>query len=186
MRFLTRTIRTNRRRWQTESGSAAGGDAGQHCSLRCSHCRRRSPEADFPIAKESSVGCTDGQDNASQVTFQEVLHKLQSKNGPVLYAIALDQNNRRGDDNRQSLGTLCEQTGGTAFFPSSVDQVQSIANTIARDIRSRYVMGYRSSNPHSSGTYHSIHLQALDGSTRLRVPTRAGYYSGTMGSTESH
>jgi Ca-activated chloride channel homolog len=115
-----------------------------------------------PSQKKVLLVVTDGQDNAGQITFQAVLLKLQSKNGPVLYAIALEQNNRRDDDNRQSLGTVCEQTVGTAFFPSSVDQVQSIANTIARDIRSQYVMGFRSSNPHSSGTYHSIQVQALD------------------------
>src|ERR1700691_1756737 len=33
----------------------------------------------------------DRQDNASQATFQEVLHKLQSKKAPVLYTIALDR-----------------------------------------------------------------------------------------------
>jgi Ca-activated chloride channel homolog len=139
-----------------------------------------------PSQKQILLVVTDGQDNASQSTFQEVLHKLQSKNGPVLYTIALEQDNRRDDNNRQSLRTLCEQTGGTAFFPSSIDEVQAIASTIARDIRSQYVIGYRSSNPHTSGAYHSIQVQALDGSTRLRVATRAGYYSGTTGSAESH
>ena len=70
-----------------------------------------------PLQKKVLLVVTDGQDNASQATFQEVLHKLQSKNGPVLYTIALEQNQRRDDSNRQSLRTLSEQTGGTAFFP---------------------------------------------------------------------
>jgi hypothetical protein len=48
------------------------------------------------------------------------------------------------------------------------------------------VIGYRSSNPHTSGAYHSIQVQALDGSTRLRVATRTGYYSGRIGSNEPH
>jgi Ca-activated chloride channel family protein len=139
-----------------------------------------------PLQKRILLAVTDGQDNASQATFQQVLHKLQSKNGPVLYAIALEQNDRRDDENRQSLRTLCEQTGGTAFFPSSLDEVQSIAGAIAQDIRSQYVIGYRSSNPHTLGTYHSIQVQALNGATRLRVATRTGYYSGNIGSSESH
>ena len=138
-----------------------------------------------PLQKQVLLVVTDGQDNASQATFQEVLHKLQSKNGPVLYTIALEQNNPRDDSNRQSLRTLSEQTGGTAFFPSSVDEVQSIASAIAEDIRSQYVIGYRTSNPHASGTYHSIRVQALDGATRLRVATRAGYYSGNGVNSES-
>jgi Ca-activated chloride channel family protein len=139
-----------------------------------------------PLQKKVLLAVTDGQDNASQATFQEVLRKLQSKNGPVLYTIALERNERRDESNRQSLRALCQQTGGTAFFPSSLDEVQSIAGSIARDIRSQYVIDYRSSNPQTSGTYHSIQVQAIDGHTRLRVATRTGYYSGNVGNSELH
>jgi Ca-activated chloride channel homolog len=130
------------------------------------------------LQKKILLVVTDGRDNASQATFQQVLHKLKSKDGPVLYTIALEQNERRDNGYQQSLRTLCEQTGGTAFFPASLDEVQAIAGTIARDIRSQYVIGYRSSNSHASGAYHSIQVQALDGSAPLRVSTRTGYYSG--------
>lgn len=139
-----------------------------------------------PLQKQVLLVVTDGRDNASQATFQEALHRLQSKNGPVLYTIALEQTERPDNGLQQSLRTLSEQTGGTAFFPSSLDEVQSIASAIARDIRSQYVIGYRSSNPHTSGVYHSIQVQALSGSTTLRVATRAGYYSGNNGSSVSH
>jgi Ca-activated chloride channel homolog len=138
------------------------------------------------LQKKILLVVTDGQDNASQATFQEVLHKLQSKNAPVLYTIALEQNDRRDEANRQSLRMLSEQTGGTAFFPSSLNEVQSIASAIAQDIRSQYVIGYRSSNPDTPGAYHSIQVKALDGSTHLRVVTRTGYYSGKNGSDDSH
>src|SRR5208282_6055543 len=73
-----------------------------------------------PLQKQVLLVVTDGRDNASQATFQDALHQLQSKSGPVLYTIALEQNDRPDNTNRQSLGTLCEQTGGTAFFPSSL------------------------------------------------------------------
>lgn len=142
-------------------------------------------ERTSPLQKKVLLVVTDGGDNASQATYQEVLHKLQSKNGPVLYTIALEQNERHDEANRQSLRTLSEQTGGTAFFPYSLDEVQSIASSIARDIRSQYVLGYRSSNSHAPGVYHSIQVQALDGSARLRVATRTGYYSGET-TKESH
>jgi Ca-activated chloride channel family protein len=129
---------------------------------------------------------TDGRDNASQSTFQDVLRKLQTKNGPVLYIIALEQSEGRVDVDRQSLQALSQQSGGTAFFPASLGDVQSIASAIARDIRSQYVIGYRSSNPHTPGLYHSIQIQALGGSVPLHVATRAGYYSGDSGNNDSH
>lgn len=137
-----------------------------------------------PLEKKVLLVISDGRDNTSQATFQEVLHKLQSKNGPILYTIALEQNDRRDESNRQSLRALSEQTGGTAFFPSSLDEVQSIASTIAQDIRSQYVIGYRSSNPHTQGVYHSIRVEALNGSARLRVLTRTGYYGGEEGKAQ--
>jgi VWFA-related protein len=137
-----------------------------------------------PLQKKILLAVTDGRDNASQATVQEVLHKLQSKDGPVLYVIALEQNQQRGGADRQSLTMLSERTGGAAFFPSSLDEIQAIASAIARDIRSQYVITYRSSNPHKSGVYHSIHVQALAPSTPLRVETRAGYYSGELGKDE--
>jgi Ca-activated chloride channel family protein len=139
-----------------------------------------------PLQKQVLLVVTDGKDNASQATFQQALHKLQSQNGPVLYTIALDQTGRPDAALRQSLRTLSEQTGGTAFFPSSLDEVQAIASGIARDIRSQYVIGYRSSNPHTPGVYHSIRVQALGGSASLRVATRTGYYTGSNGNSESH
>lgn len=131
------------------------------------------------LPKKVLLVVTDGRDNASQATFQQVLRKLQQKDGPTLYTIALSPDEARNDSDRQSLITLSEQTGGTAFFPSSLDEIQSIASSIARDIRSQYVIGYSSSNPHTPGVYHSIHVQALEGSPQLRVATRTGYYSGS-------
>jgi Ca-activated chloride channel homolog len=127
---------------------------------------------------------TDGRDNASQTTFAEVLRKLQSKNGPVVYTIALEQNGRASESDRQSLRTLSEQTGGAAFFPESIDEVQSIARSIAQDIRSQYVIGYRSSNLQTAGTYHAIQVQANSAGARLRVSTRSGYYSGNNGAPQ--
>ncbi|HEY3974138.1 MAG TPA: VWA domain-containing protein [Candidatus Sulfotelmatobacter sp.] len=136
-----------------------------------------------PLQKKVLLVVTDGRDNASQATFQQVLRKLQQKNGPVLYMIALEQNEWRNDRDRQSLITLSAQTGGAAFFPASVDEIQSIASSIARDIRSQYVIGYHSSNPHTAGVYHSIEVHATEGSTPLRVATRTGYYSGNSGNS---
>jgi len=127
---------------------------------------------------------TDGRDNASQATFQEVLRKLQTKAGPVLYSIVLSQEGQRDDRDRQVLQTLSQQTGGTAFFPGNLDEVQSIAKGIAENIRSQYVIGYRSANPQTAGKYHAIQVQATGTQSALRVSTRAGYYSGELGANK--
>jgi Ca-activated chloride channel homolog len=133
-----------------------------------------------PQQKKVLLLVTDGRDNASQATYSEVLRKLQSKNGPVLYTIALAQR----EEDRQALRKLSEQTGGTAYFPDNLDNVQAIAKSIAEDIRSQYVIGYRSSNPQTAGRYHTIQVQAAGSENPLRVSTRAGYYSGELGANQ--
>jgi len=137
-----------------------------------------------PQQKKILLLVTDGQDNASQATYNDVVRKLQSRNGPVLYTIMLQEQARPDTHGQQALRALSEQTGGTAFFPSSLDEVQAIARSIGKDIRSQYVIGYRSSNPQTAGSYHAIQVQAADQEHRLRVSTRAGYYSGELGTKQ--
>ena len=132
------------------------------------------------LPKKILLAITDGHDNASQATFQQTLRKLQQKDGPVLYTIAL-ANEGRDDSDRQALTALSEQTGGTAFFPATIADIQSIATTIAQDIRSQYVIGYHSSNSHTPGAYHAIQVQAVEGTTPFRVQTRTGYYASASG-----
>jgi Ca-activated chloride channel homolog len=140
-----------------------------------------------PPQKKILLAVTDGHDNASQATMQEALRKLQSKDGPVLYIVALNEGQPNDAADRQSLTSLSEATGGTAFFPSSPDEIQSIASSIARDIRSQYVLTYRSSNSHATGVYHQIQVQAQAqaGPAPLRVQTRTGYYSGELNKEQS-
>jgi len=121
---------------------------------------------------------TDGRDNASQETLLEASRRLQQENGPTLYAIGL-----LGDQLHQSdshaLQSLADATGGVAFFPTRLDQVDDITRTIARDIRSQYTIGYKSSNLQQSSNYRRIEVRAqARGYRQLMVRTRSGYYPG--------
>ena len=121
---------------------------------------------------------TDGRDNASQETLQEATRRLQQENGPTLYAIGL-----LGDELRQSdigaLKSLADSTGGVAFFPKALDEVDDITRTVARDIRSQYTIGYAPNNPRQSSGYRTIHVAAqAPGYRALTVRTRSGYYPG--------
>lgn len=138
-----------------------------------------------PHQKKVLLVITDGQDNASQDTLNQALQKLETKNGPVVYAIALEATGSSIPERRDGIQTLCQRTGGAAFFPNSLDDVRSIAETIAHDIRSQYVLGYKSSNPERPGAYHSIVAHASDaGGDILRVSTRAGYYTDASGNIQ--
>ena len=78
----------------------------------------------------------------------------------------------------RTLQAISFNTGGTAYFPKDLDQVNAITKSIAYDIRDQYVIGYKSSNPMAGHAYHAIQVQANNGTRdKLRVRTRTGYYS---------
>jgi VWFA-related protein len=121
---------------------------------------------------------TDGRDNASQETLQAAMRRLQQENGPTLYAIGM-----LGDELQQSdtgaLQSLAEVTGGVAFFPKRLDEVDDITRTVARDIHSQYTIGYKPTNHGRDGGYRAIEVKAqMPGHRKLTVRTRSGYYAG--------
>jgi len=121
---------------------------------------------------------TDGRDNASRETLQEARLRLQQQNGPTLYAIGLLGDGLEPAD-RQVLAALADSTGGAAFFPSDLNQLDLISRTIGHDIRSRYTIGYKSSNARQGSEYRPIQVQAqAPGYHQLTVRTRKGYYPG--------
>jgi len=121
---------------------------------------------------------TDGEDNASRESLEETVRNLQQENGPTVYAIGLlgEERARRA---RRALETVAQDTGGIAFLPKTLAEVDAISSTIAHDIRSQYTIGYKPTTPKSVGGYRTIHVEArAKGYKKLVVRTRSGYYPG--------
>lgn len=130
------------------------------------------------LEKKLLLVITDGQDNMSQETLQEATRHLQERNGPSLYAIGLMglglQN--RG---REALQALSGATGGSAFFPQSLDELTEITKALAHDIRRQYTIAYKPQNQNGRAVYHPIMVEArATGYGKLTVRTRSGYYTG--------
>jgi len=121
---------------------------------------------------------TDGEDNASREKLEEAVRRLQEENGPTVYTIGLlgEEKARRA---RRALQTMADSTGGIAFFPRTIDEVDEISRTIAHDIRNQYRIGYKPSTPKSAGGYRTVRVEArAKGYHKLTVRTRSGYYPG--------
>jgi len=134
---------------------------------------RNNPSLD----KKVLLVITDGQDNMSRETLQDAMRKLQSSKGATLYAIGLtDQGMTRPA--RQALEDLARSTGGVAFFPKDLDEVNEITRGIAHDIRSQYTLTYNP-GPNIGTGYQRIQVEAKGPThTHLTVRTRSGYYPG--------
>jgi len=121
---------------------------------------------------------TDGEDDASRESLEQAVRRLQEENGPTVYAIGVlgEERQRRA---KRALETMAERTGGIAFFPRSLEEVDSISSAVARDIRNQYTIGYKPTTPKSVGGYRSIRVDAkAHGYGKLTVRTRSGYYAG--------
>jgi VWFA-related protein len=130
-------------------------------------------------AKQVLVLITDGDDNASRTTLRDMIRRVQSLEGPVIYCVGLlfgdDIDKAEAQRARALLEQVAEQTGGAAFFPKSLKEVDTIASAVAEDIRTQYTIGYRSTNPPSNGGYRTVHVDAFAGRQKLTVRTRNGY-----------
>ena len=124
---------------------------------------------------------TDGDDNASSATLEQAIRRVQELDGPAIYCIGLlfgeDVSRSESRHSREVLSELSEQTGGEAYFPHSLKEVDGIAHEVAQDIRQQYTISYRSTKPPSVGGYRQIHVEVKEKGVRgLQVRTRAGYY----------
>jgi Ca-activated chloride channel homolog len=138
-------------------------------------------------SKQVLLVITDGEDNASTLNLEQTVRRVQDLGGPVIYSIGLlfgdEDRGQEAHRARRALQLLADETGGLAFFPKSLADVDPIAAEVARDIRNQYTIGYHSSKPASLGGYRTIHVDAHSGSHKgkLFVRTRTGYYPRPQG-----
>ena len=79
---------------------------------------------------------------------------------------------------KRALQSLSDQTGGVAFFPKDLMEVDEISQEVARDIRNQYTLTYKPTNPRSNGGYRKVKVEArAPGYKDLQVRTRDGYFA---------
>ncbi len=167
------TSNINKLREALEKVEARGGTALYDAILASANHLK-----DAKLQKKILFVVTDGEDNASRNSLEETVRKLQEENGPTVYAIGLlgDEKAHRA---RRALETIAQRTGGIAFLPRTLDEVDQISSSVAHDIRNQYTIGYKPSTPKSAGGYRAIHVEAkAKGYGKLTVRTRSGYFPG--------
>ena len=120
---------------------------------------------------------TDGDDNASMVSLENLVREAQSSD-VVIYSIGLlsEEEKREAKRAKHALLTLTETTGGMAFFPRDANEVEQIAHQVAHDIRNQYTLGYAPSSNAMDGAYHAVRVIA-NAPNHPVVRTRTGYYA---------
>jgi Ca-activated chloride channel homolog len=125
-------------------------------------------------ARKVLIVISDGGDNASDATLDQVLKRARSSNAGVYTVGIYDDDDV--DKNPRVLKKLAEETGGERFLPRSPGDLMRVCAHIAREIRSGYTIGY--APPDRDGAYHRVRV-VVDASPpqRLNVRTRPGYFA---------
>jgi VWFA-related protein len=131
--------------------------------------------------KQVLILITDGEDNASTLNLEQTIRRVQQLSGPVIYTIGLlfggETSRSEAHNARKALAMLSNETGGIAFFPKSIEQIDQIAAEVARDIRNQYTLGYHSTKPTTEPGFRRVTVTAEGkGMGKLTVRTRTGYF----------
>jgi Ca-activated chloride channel homolog len=132
--------------------------------------------------KKALLLITDGEDNRSRYTFSNVKEFVKEQDVQI-YAIGIvDAFNSQlgtGRSGRAMIEELADLTGGRAFFPDSVYELDDICTKIAVELKNQYVIGYESTNAAKDGKWRKLRLKVNppQGLPRLNVRSKSGYYA---------
>lgn len=127
--------------------------------------------------KKVLVVVTDGNDNSSLVSLENLV-KASQQSGVLIYSVGLLSEEERREAKRaeRALEALAEATGGEAFFPKDVSEVERIAHQVAHNIRNQYSIVYAPANQSMDGTFRQIKV-TVKAPGNPTVRTRSGYYA---------
>ena len=120
---------------------------------------------------------TDGNDNASTVSLESLVKQAQQSE-VIVYTIGLlsEEEKREAKRAKRALDLLTEATGGQAYYPKELADVERIAHQVAHDIRNQYTITYTPANQALDGSFRQIKVVA-NGPGHPVARTRTGYYA---------
>jgi Ca-activated chloride channel homolog len=122
---------------------------------------------------------TDGGDTRSELTFSDTLDLLKSCDVTV-YAIGYLENQPTSARTQQQsqLQRMAAITGGQAFFPSSLKELDKIYDRIQREIAARYSIGFLSSDTRKDGSWRKVEIKLKRPELKsAKLRTRTGYFA---------
>jgi VWFA-related protein len=124
--------------------------------------------------RKALVVLSDGGDNASVTRLDDAL-RLAQQSSATIYCIGIYDSSQK-DRNPGVLKKIARVTGGEAYFPNSLEALQSVWPRIADAIRGQYTIGYVSSNAARDGAFRRVKITATGRRGKmLDVRTRSGY-----------
>jgi Ca-activated chloride channel family protein len=121
---------------------------------------------------------TDGGDTRSALSFTDVMTLLRGSD-VMVYAVGFMQNQSSSTRNLQQLrlGQIAGESGGEAFFPTSMKEIEAAYERIVIQVRAQYMLGYVSTNTAQDGRWRKVEIKLRRPELKgVRIQTRKGYF----------
>ena len=134
--------------------------------------------------KKVLVVVTDGDDNASRLSFRQLIGRVEEEE-IIIYTVGMSDSPGRsmpgvgGTGSRLELEKLAEVTGGAAHFPTDIEGCRRVMKEIAQEVSQQYSLGYYPSSRDYDGKWRKISIQVgtVKNQNEYVGRTRIGYYA---------
>jgi VWFA-related protein len=143
--------------------------------LTCEETLRQSPAN----AKRAIILMSDGWDTFSERKLTVAIARA-IKAGVVIYAIGVGDDKNFDGTNKGDLRKLTERTGGRAFFPKKVGELQTAMGEITQELRNHYVVTYTPSEAKANDSFKRLNIILVNPEKKregIKLAHQHGYYS---------
>jgi Ca-activated chloride channel family protein len=120
---------------------------------------------------------TDGGDTHSTISFGDLMTLIRASDVTV-YSVGFLEHSRGRIEERAHLQQIAEATGGQAFFPTSMKDIEASYDKVVAQIRAQYSLAYSSTNTKQDGAWRKVEIRVtrpdLKGS---KILARRGYFA---------
>ncbi len=114
---------------------------------------------------------SDGEDRASFYKEEQLFDLLREADVQIYAVGFINELESEGGFIRKSpqkkarnfLDKLATETGGKAYFPNSLSELDGIARDIASELRTQYLISYTPTNDRKDGSFRNIKVVVKDG-----------------------
>ena len=131
------------------------------------------------MGRKILVVFTDGGDTRSAIRFGDAMTLIRASD-VMVYAIGFLDNQSSGSrsDQRLRLTQMATESGGSAFFPSTMKEVEEAYDLIVSQVRSQYTLGYVSTNTATDGRWRKVEIRVRPPAANgTRIQSRKGYFA---------
>ena len=120
---------------------------------------------------------TDGGDTQSTISFGDLMTLLRASDATV-YPVGFLEHSRGHIEERAHLMQIAEATGGQAFFPTTMKDIEAAYDKVVAQIRAQYSLAYTSTNTKQDGAWRKVEIKASRPDLKgTKILARRGYFA---------